>query len=96
LSPHPVRRDDLRAIAGIIVPTSAEFDVPDPDDSAIPVDIAAALTRAYRNAIYRNDRVVRSLGLDPRPPHPRGHELEDGDWPLLDPVRARAPMWRRP
>ena len=55
----------------------------------------AALTRVVLQCYYRDDRVVRSLGLDPRPPYPKGHVLEDGDWSLLDPVRARPPFWRR-
>src|SRR5580693_9556569 len=55
----------------------------------------ATLTRVVLQCYYRDDRVVRSLGLEPRPPHPKGHVLEDGDWSLLDPVRARAPTWRR-
>ena len=55
----------------------------------------ATLTRVVLQCYYRDDRVVRSLGLEPRPPYPRGHELEQGDWSLLDPVRARPPMWRR-
>jgi hypothetical protein len=140
----PPQRDDLRAIAGVIVPASAEFDVPGADDPAIQADIVATLGRdtdlvrqaldalarlagqpltdldpARREAValelrarggaavatltrvvlqcyYRDDRVVRSLGLEPRPPYPKGHVLEDGDWSLLDPVRARPPMWRRP
>lgn len=54
----------------------------------------AALTRVVLQCYYRDDRVVRSLGLEPRPPYPKGHELEDGDWSLLDPVRARPPFWR--
>src|SRR5579863_3583764 len=139
----PAQRDDLRAIAGIIVPASAEFDVPGADDPAIQADIVATLGRdtglvrdaldelariagmplasldpARRDAValelratggaavatltrvvlqcyYRDDRVVRSLGLEPRPPYPKGHVLEDGDWSLLDPVRARSPLWRR-
>jgi hypothetical protein len=33
---------------------------------------------------YRDDRVVRSLGLEPMPPYPRDHVLEDGDRSLLD------------
>src|SRR5437762_8475272 len=53
------------------------------------------LTRVVLQCYYRDDRVVRSLGLEPRPPYPLGHVLEDGDWSLLDPVRARPPMWRR-
>jgi hypothetical protein len=55
----------------------------------------ATLTRVILQCYYRDDRVVRSLGLEPRPPYPKGHELEEGDWSLLDPVRARPPMWRR-
>jgi len=55
----------------------------------------ATLTRVVLQCYYRDDRVVRSLGLEPRPPYPKGHVLEEGDWSLLDPVRARPPMWRR-
>jgi hypothetical protein len=139
----PAQRDDLRIIAGLIIPASAEFDVPGADDPAIQADIVAtlgrdavlvrealdllarlagspltdldparreavamelrakggsavaALTRVVLQCYYRDDRVVRSLGLDPRPPYPKGHVLEDGDWSLLDPVRARPAMWRR-
>ncbi len=57
--------------------------------------VVATLTRVVLQCYYRDDRVVRSLGLEPRPPYPKGHVLEDGDWSLLDPVRARPPMWRR-
>jgi hypothetical protein len=137
------QRDDLRTIAGLIIPASSEFDVPGADDPAIQADIlatlgrdaarvrealdelsrlagaplasldpdrreaaarqlrseggeaAATLTRVVLQCYYRDDRVVRSLGLEPRPPYPKGHELEQGDWSLLDPVRARAPFWRR-
>lgn len=139
----PAQRDDLRAIAAVMIPASAEFDVPGADDPAIQADMVATLGRdtglvrealdelahlagrplasldpARRDAVaaelrakggaavatlarvvlqcyYRDDRVVRSLGLEPRPPYPKGHVLEDGDWSLLDPVRARPPMWRR-
>jgi hypothetical protein len=58
-------------------------------------DAVMTLTRVVLQCYYRDDRVVRSLGLEPRPPYPQGHVLEDGDWSLLDPVRARPPMWRR-
>lgn len=139
----PAQCDDLRAIAGVIIPASAEFDVPGADDPAIQADIVASLgrdtgrvrealdelarfaeqplasldparrqalamelrekggagvatlTRVVLQCYYRDDRVVRSLGLEPRPPFPKGHVLEDGDWSLLDPVRARPPFWRR-
>jgi hypothetical protein len=140
----PPQIDDLRAIAAVIIPASAEFDVPGADDPAIQADIVATLgrdtglvrealdelarlagrrplasldpgrretvalelrakggaavatlTRVVLQCYYRDDRVVRSLGLEPRPPYPKGHVLEDGDWSLLDPVRWRPPMWRR-
>ena len=139
----PAQCDDLRTIAGMIVPANAEFDMPGADDPAIQADMVATLGRdaelvrealdelarlagsplsgldpARREAValelranggtavatltrvvlqcyYRDDRVVRSLGLEPRPPYPKGHVLEEGDWALLDPVRARSPIWRR-
>jgi hypothetical protein len=139
----PAQRDDLRAVAAIMIPASVEFDVPGADDPAIQADIldtlgrdadlvrqaldllarlaakplaeldpdrrgavalelrakggpaVATLTRVVLQCYYRDDRVVRSLGLEPRPPYPKGHVLEDGDWSLLDPVRARPPFWRR-
>jgi hypothetical protein len=139
----PAQCADLRAIAALIIPASAEFAVPGADDPAIQADIVATLgrdtgmvrealdqlarlagaplaaldparrervagelraqggaavatlTRVVLQCYYRDDRVVRSLGLEPRPPYPKGHVLEDGDWSLLDPVRARPPFWRR-
>jgi hypothetical protein len=139
----PRQSDDLRAIAGVIIPASMEFDVPGADDPAIQADIVATLgrdaglvrealdelarlagvplasldptrreavgmelrakdgaavatlTRVILQCYYRDDRVVHSLGLEPRPPFPKGHVLEDGDWSLLDPVRDRPPFWRR-
>ena len=54
----------------------------------------AALTRVVLLCYYRDDRVMVSLGLEPRPPFPKGHVLEQGDWSLLDPVKARKPFWR--
>jgi hypothetical protein len=53
-----------------------------------------ALGRAVLQCYYRDDRVITSLGLEPRPPFPGGHTLEQGDWSLLDAVRNRPPMWR--
>ena len=55
----------------------------------------AALVRVVLLCYYRDDRVMRSLGWEPRPPFPRGHVVEQGDWSLLDPVRARPRMYRQ-
>lgn len=133
---------DLRCIAGMMIPASAEYGVPGADDPVILDDIlsslgrdsadvhraladiaalaggafadlgpaqrdavaerfrtagspaAATLTRVILACYYRDARVVRSLGLEPGPPFPKGRVLEQGDWSLLDPVRARPPMWR--
>ncbi|CAN5132580.1 hypothetical protein BH10PSE6_BH10PSE6_56580 [soil metagenome] len=54
-----------------------------------------ALTRVILLCYYRDDRVMRSLGQEPRPPFPIGHVVEQGDWSLLDPVKQRAPFYRR-
>jgi hypothetical protein len=54
-----------------------------------------ALTRVIVQCYYRDFRVVRSLGMEVRPPFPKGYEVEQGDWSLLDPVRARPAFYRR-
>ena len=133
---------DLRRLAGLMVPASAEYGVPGANDEVIFADIvrslgrdrnavrkalailreiaggdftgldeakaeAAAMTllsredpvvtalgRAVLQCYYRDDRVMRALGLEPRPPYPKGHVLEQGDWSLLDAVRGQPRMWR--
>lgn len=54
----------------------------------------AALSRVVLQCYYRDDRVMQSLGLEARPPFPKGHTIEQGDWSLLDAVRVRPKMWR--
>lgn len=56
--------------------------------------VVGVLTRIVLLCYYRDDRVMVSLGLEPRAPFPKGHVVEQGDWSLLDPVRARKPFWR--
>lgn len=137
------QRDDLRTIAAMMIPESAEYRVPGADDQRIQADMlatlgrdtarvrealehiarlagkplaaldaqqretvvrefrasggvaAATLSRVILQCYYRDDRVLRSLNLELRPPFPLGHILEQGDWSLLDPVKARPSMWRR-
>ena len=133
---------DLRRLAAVMVPASAEYGVPGANDEVIFADIvrslgrdrnavrkalailreiaggdftgldeakaeAAAMTllsredpvvtalgRAVLQCYYRDDRVMRALGVEPRPPYPKGRELEQGDWSLLETVRSRPRMWR--
>ena len=54
-----------------------------------------ALNRVVLLCYYRDDRVMRSLGQEPRSPFPKGHVMDQGDWSLLEPVKKRPPMWRR-
>jgi hypothetical protein len=136
------QRRSLRRLAEMMIPASAEYDVPSAGDDAIFGDILQSLGRDARHVIavlqaldamsggpfpdldrqrqdavaarlretdgealtylnriilqcyYRDDRVMRSLGMEPRPPFPKGFELEQGDWSLLDPVRARPKLYR--
>jgi hypothetical protein len=43
---------------------------------------------------YQHPRVVAALGLEPRPPHPQGYEMEPNDLSLLDGVRRRPKLYR--
>lgn len=53
--------------------------------------LVALTTRCY----YRDDRVMRAIGMEVRPPFPKGFHVDQGDWSLLDPVRERGPIWRK-
>lgn len=43
---------------------------------------------------YQSDRILRALGLEPRPPHPKGYTMDPNDLTLLDPVRQRPARYR--
>ena len=44
---------------------------------------------------YQSARVLEGLGLEPRPPFPKGYAMEGVDPTRLDAVRRRPPMWRK-
>ena len=43
---------------------------------------------------YQHDRVLEGLGMEARPPFPKGYQIVQGDLSLLAPVRARGKMYR--
>jgi len=43
---------------------------------------------------YQHDRVLAGLGVEARPPYPKGYEVAPGDLSLLAPVRARGRIYR--
>jgi hypothetical protein len=46
-------------------------------------------------AYYQHPQVLAGLGLEPRPPFPKGYAMEASDLDaLLAPVRRRAPLYR--
>lgn len=54
----------------------------------------AVIENVVARAYYRDDRVLRSIGVEVRPPFPKGYEIEEGDWSSLDPVRRRGKIYR--
>ena len=71
--------DQASHLAGLRLSDPAGFSV-----------VEAVVLRAY----YRDDRVLKSIGMDARPPFPQGYEVEQGDWSLLDPVKNRGNIYR--
>ena len=45
-------------------------------------------------AYYQHARVLEALGLEPRPPHPKGYEMGPDNLDLLDAVRRRPRLYR--
>lgn len=56
---------------------------------------AGLLQTVISRVYYCDDRVMISLGMEPRAPFPKGFEVGQGDWSLLDPVRDRGEIWRK-
>lgn len=54
----------------------------------------AALTAHTVARYYQHDLVMTRLGLEPRPPWPQGHAIDEGDWSLLERVRERGAVYR--
>jgi len=54
----------------------------------------AVLVSVTVQCYYRDERVMRAIDMEARPPHPRGYEVDESDWSLLQPVRERAPLYR--
>jgi hypothetical protein len=63
-------------------------------DAKTPGFVAALIAPTYLG-YYQEPRVVLALGLDPRPPHPKGHVLEPGDLSLLGAVLGRGKIYRQ-
>jgi hypothetical protein len=61
--------------------------------SSAPAFLPALIFQTYVG-YYEHPRVMEALGLEARPPHPKGYEMAPSDLSLLDPVRARPKMYR--
>ncbi|MEZ5741498.1 MAG: gluconate 2-dehydrogenase subunit 3 family protein [Burkholderiaceae bacterium] len=77
-------------------------ELPDSDLNAL-VEALRADDRAFISALtlhtvaryLEHEQTMTALGLEPRPHWPKGHEVPQGDWDLLEPVRQRGPVWRK-
>lgn len=135
----------LRKLAGLVIPPSAEHNIPGADDDEIFARILAfavphashvktmldtlgdravkrhdasfleldkddqinllkdsastglleMLIHMTATCYYQDGRVLESIDLKSTPPFPGGHEVDQGDWSLLDPVRAREPFYKK-
>ncbi len=45
---------------------------------------------------YQHPTVLEGLGLEARPPYPKGYEVPETDFGKLEAVRARGPIYRTP
>ena len=65
------------------------------DFRAANAGFARTLASITAQCYYRDDRVMQSLGMEARPPFPQGYEVPEGDWSMLDPVRARGSIYKK-
>jgi hypothetical protein len=62
-------------------------------EKAEPMFIPTLMTLACVG-YYSDERVLKVINGDVRPPHPRGYEIEADDFALLERVRARGKLYR--
>jgi len=96
----------FKAIEAVKTLTNERFDV---GFSELDINIQEEITILFRReypqlskqfanlvaqSFYRDDRIMKSIELEVRPPYPEGYEVEQGDWSLLNDVRRREPFYR--
>jgi len=62
--------------------------------AAVDPGLVPSLMFVAYSTYYVEDRVIAAVGMEPRPPHPKGFEMGPNDTTLLDPVRARGKLYR--
>jgi hypothetical protein len=75
--------------------------LPKDERSAVLAEVAGEQTALVPGLVfqtyihyYQHPRVLAGLQLEPRPPFPKGYEMEPSDLSLLDPVRERPKLYR--
>lgn len=86
-------RDALRLIQNL--DRKDEVSVPGILNSARP-DLCASLVSLVTRCYYRDDRIMKSIGMEARAPYPLGFTIESSDFALLEAVKAQARRYRLP
>lgn len=100
-----VHRDEaaLRAAIAAVTALAGDGFASLPGDQQAPIlqrfraenpRLAQACETVVARCYYRDPRVMRSIGMEIRPPFPLGFEVEQGDWDMLEPVRRRGKIYR--
>jgi hypothetical protein len=75
------------------LPRAERREILDAVVGAQPAFLPGLVFHSY-TSYYQHPRVLEALGLEPRPPFPRGYAVQAGDFGLLDAVRRRRRIYR--
>ena len=90
----PAQRDDLRVIAAMMIPASAEYAVPGADDAAIQADLLATLGRDTAAVCEALDHLARLAGMTLADLDPARREAVASEFrPPADYLRRRSSAW---
>lgn len=85
------QRSDPKGFAAL--PPSTRVETLRDLEKAEPMFVPTLMTLACVG-YYSDERVIKVIKGDARPPHPLGYEIEADDFSLLDNVRARGKLYR--
>lgn len=74
---------------------SAQRAVLDAVAAELPAFLGPLIFQAYLG-YYRHPRILEALGLEGRPPYPKGYAVPATDFAILEPVRRKGPLYRTP
>jgi len=63
-------------------------------ETVLDPSFKAVFQTQVASSYYQDERVMAAIGIPPRAPFPEGYQIDETDWSVVEPVRARGAIFR--